>query len=224
MESAQNLMKSPALYSNTLPDNGITAKSQMAYQEYLSNTAYQRAMADMKEAGLNPVLAASQGGASTPSGSQDSAETIALLNTVKELVGAIKAPQGNPTEGLILDPRIIGKVLPHSKAEMFPSDYLSGAKDENGNPLYYVDSNGNWHINSGYVMNKDNSKALEQLGKSIGALIPSGTPHRQELIQSVRVLATALPGAIYNLSSARHLVGSQKTLEDVWKYMLEYPG
>ena len=38
----------------------------------MSNTSYQRAIADMKKAGINPIMAFQQGGASTPGGSSAS--------------------------------------------------------------------------------------------------------------------------------------------------------
>lgn len=44
------------------------AKDQMNFQANMSNTAYQRAVADMRRAGINPIMASKLGGASTPTG------------------------------------------------------------------------------------------------------------------------------------------------------------
>lgn len=49
--------------------NSAEALANREWQERMSSTAYQRAVEDMKKAGLNPILALANGGASTPGGS-----------------------------------------------------------------------------------------------------------------------------------------------------------
>lgn len=48
--------------------NAKQAEIARAWQEYMSNTSYQRAVIDLAKAGLNPILAAGNYGASTPMG------------------------------------------------------------------------------------------------------------------------------------------------------------
>lgn len=52
------------------------------WQEHMSNTAYQRAVGDMRAAGINPMLAYMQGGASTPSGA------VGDVPSIREPVGS----------------------------------------------------------------------------------------------------------------------------------------
>lgn len=67
------------------------AQKNRDWQEKMSGSAYQRAVADMQLAGLNPMLAYSQGGASTPSGGAASGfqnEKLVGLTTATQLAQA----------------------------------------------------------------------------------------------------------------------------------------
>jgi len=58
------------------------AARQMDFQERMRETQYQTAVKDMQKAGLNPMLAYSQGGAGTPTGAMGSVSTATMKNAL----------------------------------------------------------------------------------------------------------------------------------------------
>ena len=57
-------------------ENKASTARQMAFQERMSNTAHQRQMSDLKASGINPMLSARLGGASSPAGASYQASNI----------------------------------------------------------------------------------------------------------------------------------------------------
>ena len=96
--------------------NAEQAQLNRDWQEKMSNSAYQRAVADMRKAGINPILAATQGGASTPSGATASGGASSASTSAIEQMKTLAATQ----QAMIMGSTAL-RVAENVTAEMRPA-------------------------------------------------------------------------------------------------------
>jgi len=99
--------------------NQKMAQSQMDFQREMRATQYQAAMADMRMAGLNPILAYKTGGAGTPSGT-----SAVMQNSVGAGVDAFNSVTNSAATYKKLDPetRLIQQKIDESNSQTALND------------------------------------------------------------------------------------------------------
>lgn len=100
-ESNERIAKENRAFQERMANSAMDYQDEsilkaQAFEQEMSNTAYQRGMTDMKKAGLNPILAYQKGGASTPIGK--TAPGVMAPGSVATMQNPFQGMTGSPTQ------------------------------------------------------------------------------------------------------------------------------
>lgn len=167
------------------------ASTQMQFQADMSNSAYQRAMEDMRKAGLNPILAGKVGGASTPTGAMYNPQNVgssALSGTVKSQTARNLVEQNNNLQA--------NSALQRTQAEQAAQQVLQTSQQTRRLQLE----------NDAYATLSPEVRAMVLSGSGAGSLAGAG-----------QILGRSLRGAGANLAPIAR--GSANSAKAAWSWV-----
>lgn len=160
--------------------SATSVQQQEQFQEQESNTAYQRSRQDMEKAGLNPVLMASQGGASTPSGTSMQYSNLLGGATQSALSAMQTGQQMDQAQSNIANTNAKTNLLNAQSKALTSSAKSSAVSKEAGSVKDTADSTPYrswfgqhilpwWDVLTGHV--SASAKAVQDVGETAGLML-----------------------------------------------------